>query len=206
MAVPVAAAAKGAGGGKAGMPKGGMNAMAGIGAVASVGASALKTTGTIMSMQADADQEVSDYKNWAYNNMAMQIQQGQEKAQLQDNQARQSASQQVGISAGGLGLSSTSAMTGQITTGRAQGQETRNQNVSQMLQNMEMQQAKRNMETHYTNQRNQQMIGGFADAFNSTAKAADNYNKKNQANNKNEEAANNKNEKASSYLSGFGKK
>lgn len=172
--------------------------MAGIGAGASVGASALKTTGTIMSMQANADQEVSDYENWAYNNMAMQIQQGQEKAQLQDNQARQSASQQVGISAGGLGLSSTSAMTGQITTGRAQGQETRNQNVSQMLQNMEMQQARKNMEAHYTNQRNQQMISGFGDALNSTAKAADNYNKKNQADNKNEEAG--------SYLNGFDKK
>lgn len=164
--------------------------MAGIGAGASVGGSALKTTGTIMSMKANADQEVSDYKNWAYNNMAMQIQQGQEKAQLQDNQARQSASQQVGISAGGLGLSSTSAMTGQITTGRAQGQETRNQNVSQMLQNMEMQQAERNMESHYTNQRNQQMIGGFADALNSTAKAAGNYSQMSQANSKNQEADN----------------
>lgn len=172
--------------------------MAGIGAGASVGSSALKTTGTIMSIQDNADQEVGDYKNWAYNNMAMQIQQGQETAQLQDNQARQSASQQVGIGASGLGLSSTSAMTGQITTGRAQGQETRNQNVSQMLQNMEMQQAKRNIETHYTNQRTQQMIGGFGDVLNSTAKAADNYNQMNEANNKNQ--------KASSYLSGFGKK
>lgn len=133
--------------------------------------SAMDITGDVLASNARTDNQINDYRNWAYKNTAMLIQQGQDKTTLQNDQAQQTGGAQVGFSGSGTSLSSSNAVGGLGNLAVAQGMEQTNMNVNQTLEQRQSQQALRDQTNQYSQQRTASEVGGFSNAVSAAASA-----------------------------------